>query len=415
MAVIRPFNALRPSKESAHLVASVPYDVVNREEAAEKAGNNPLSFLRISRAEIELPEDLDPYSEQVYKKAKENLSGIEKAAPLFMEDTPSFYLYRLIMEGRSQTGIAAVFSVEDYDNNIIMKHEKTRKVKEDDRTNHIITTGAQTGPVFLTYKDVDEVNKIVDTVTSKNKAEYDFTADDGISHTIWVVPAEYNQKIIDSIAGSEKLYIADGHHRAASAARARDAKRKDNKAHKGDEEYNYFLGVLFPASQLKILDYNRVILDLNGKSNEEFFNEIGEKFTVEKTGKTKPEERRSFCMYYKGEWYLLKIRDSVEASLSMSNSVSETLDVSILQDFLLNPVLGIDDQRTSKRIDFIGGIRGTKELERLVDSGKASVAFSLYPVSIDDLMKISDAGEIMPPKSTWFEPKLRDGLLSHII
>jgi uncharacterized protein (DUF1015 family) len=415
MAVIKPFNALRPSKESAHLVASVPYDVVNREEAKEKAENNSLSFLRISRAEIELPQNVNPYSKEVYAKAKENLEKIKKEAPLFAEKNHSFYLYRLIMDGRSQTGIAAVYSIEDYDNDVIMKHEKTRKEKEDDRTNHIITTGAQTGPVFLTYKDVDQINELVEKITSGIKPEYDFVASDGISHTIWVVPSEYNQLIIDSIAGSEKLYIADGHHRAASAARARDAKKSDNKNHKGDEEYNYFLGVLFPASQLKILDYNRVVLDLNGKTKDEFLNEVSEKFNLVKSEKSKPEERRTFGMYIDREWYLLKIRDSVEASLSMSKSVSETLDVSILQDFLLNPVLGIDDQRTSKRIDFIGGIRGTKELERLVDSGKTAVAFSLHPVSIEDLMKISDAGEIMPPKSTWFEPKLRDGLLTHLI
>jgi uncharacterized protein (DUF1015 family) len=415
MAVIKPFNALRPSKESAHLVASVPYDVVNRNEAREKADGNPFSFLRISRAEIELPQELNPYSTEVYAKAKENLERIKKEAPLFLESTPCFYLYRLIMDGRSQTGIAAVFSIEDYDNDIIMKHEKTRKEKEDDRTNHIITTGAQTGPVFLTYKDIKEINDVVELITQKNRPEYDFTADDGIQHTVWVVPSDHNSVIINSIKKSDRLYIADGHHRAASAARARDASRKENKNHRGDEEYNYFLGVLFPASQLKILDYNRVILDLNGKSKEAFLNEAEERFFIEKSGKKKPEERETFCMYLDGEWYHLKTRVGVEASLSMAKSVAETLDVSILQDFLLNPILGIDDQRTNKRIDFVGGIRGTDELERLVNSGKAAVAFSLYPVSIADLMRISDAGEIMPPKSTWFEPKLRDGLLTHLI
>jgi uncharacterized protein (DUF1015 family) len=415
MAIIRPFRALRPSREASQLVASVPYDVVNRDEAKEKAANNSLSFLRISRAEIELPADINPYSKDVYQKAKENLNRIVKEAPLYIEERPSFYLYRLIMDGRAQTGIAAVFSVEDYDKDIIMKHEKTRREKEDDRTNHIITTGAQTGPVFLTYKDVKEINIVVDKITADVQPEYDFTAEDGIRHTIWLVPSEYNRLITDSVGASEKLYIADGHHRAASAARARDARKNENKNHKGDEEYNYFLGVLFPASQLKILDYNRVVHDLNGKNKEEFLNEIRENFILEKCGRKSPEERRTFCMYLDGEWYLLKVRESVEASLSLSGSVAETLDVSILQDFLLNPVLGIDDPRTNKRIDFVGGIRGTKELERLVDTGKAAAAFSLHPVSIDDLMKISDAGEIMPPKSTWFEPKLRDGLLTHLI
>jgi len=415
MAVIRPFNALRPSKQSAHLVASVPYDVVNRTEAKERAGNNKLSFLRISRAEIELPENVNPYSPQVYQKAKENLDEIIKAAPLNVEESPAFYFYRLIMEGRAQTGIAAVFSVDDYDKNVILKHEKTRKEKEDDRTNHIITTGAQTGPVFLTYKDIPAINDIVNKVTTEIQPEYDFTAEDGIRHTIWIVPSEYNNSIINSIKDAKNLYIADGHHRAASAMRAREEKRKNNPGHKGDEEYNFFLAVLFPASQLKIMDYNRVVLDLNGNSREEFLKKIGEKFLVEKSAKKNPSEKRTFGMYLDKEWYTLKIRDSVAASLKLSKSVAETLDVSILQDFLLNPVLGIDDPRTNKRIDFVGGIRGTKELEKFVDSGKAAVAFTLFPVSIDDLMKISDAGEVMPPKSTWFEPKLRDGLLTHLI
>jgi uncharacterized protein (DUF1015 family) len=414
MAVIKPFNALRPSKESALLVASVPYDVVNREEAREKAGNNPYSFLKISRAEIDFPENVNPYSAEVYTRAKENLARITKEAPLYTEHTPHFYLYRLIMDGRAQTGIAAVFSIDDYDNNIILKHEKTRKEKEDDRTNHIVATGAQTGPVFLTYKDIPEINSMVETITS-HTPEYDFTAEDGIQHTIWIVPSEHNSRIIESVKGARNLYIADGHHRAASAARARDAKKKETKNFKGDEEYNYFLAVLFPASQLKILDYNRVVSDLNGLSKKDFLNKVEEKFIISKSGEKKPSGRRTYCMYLDGEWYTLSIRDSIEASLSMSKSVSETLDVSILQDFLLNPVLGIDDPRTNKRIDFVGGIRGTEELERLVNSGKAAVAFSLYPVSIDDLMKISDAGEIMPPKSTWFEPKLRDGLLTHLI
>ncbi len=415
MAVIRPFKALRPSKKSAQLVASVPYDVVNREEAKMKAGDNQLSFLRISRAEIELPDEVNAYTLPVYENARRNLERIKEKAPLVTEEKPSFYLYRLVMDGRPQTGIAAVFSIDDYENNIILKHEKTRREKEDDRTNHIITTGAQTGPVFLTYKDLPAVNKIVDHLILNLQPEYDFTAEDGIQHTVWIVPSEYNQQIIDAIKDSENLYIADGHHRAASAARARTAKRKDNADHTGTEEYNFFLAVLFPASQLKILDYNRVVEDLYGNSKEQLLEKIGEKFYVEKTVAKNPAEKRSFCMYIDKEWYTLKIRDAVAASLTMSGSVAETLDVSILQDFLLNPVLGIDDPRTNKRIDFVGGIRGTKELEKLVDSGKAAVAFSLYPVSIDDLMKISDSGEIMPPKSTWFEPKLRDGLLTHLI
>jgi uncharacterized protein (DUF1015 family) len=415
MSVIRPFKALRPSKESAHLVASVPYDVVNREEASELSKNNNLSFLRITRAEVELGKDINPYSDVVYKKAKENLERLKKSAPLTTDELPHFYLYRLIMDGREQTGIAATFSVDDYDNDVILKHEKTRKEKEDDRTNHIVTTEAQTGPVFLTYRGVNSVNNIVNETMEKVQPVYDFTASDGIKHTVWIVPDEHNQIIINEFGKIDKLYIADGHHRAKSASRAREVKRNQNPKHKGDEEYNFFIGVIFPAEQLKILPYNRVVLDLNGMSDNDYLNAVSEKFVVEKTFVKGPKQRRNFGMYFKGEWYSIKARDSVAASLSLSDSVGAGLDVSILQDFLLNPVLGIDDPRTNKRIDFIGGIRGTSELEKLVDAGKAAAAFSLYPVSVEDLMRISDAGEVMPPKSTWFEPKLRDGLLVHLI
>ncbi len=415
MAVIKPFNALRPSKENANLVASVPYDVVNREEAAELAKGNNLNFLRITRSEIELNDNVDAYSPDVYKKAKENLNRLKKAAPLITDDKPHFYIYRLIMDGRAQTGIAATFSVDDYDNNVILKHEKTRKVKEDDRTNHIVTTEAQTGAVFLTYRGTNGINEIVDKTIKSSQPEYDFKASDGVQHTVWILPDEQNQTIINEFKNIDKLYIADGHHRAASASRARKVKADKNPSHKGDEEYNYFIAVIFSAAQLKILPYNRVVHNLNELNEEEFLNQVNEKFEVKKTDTKEPGSRRNFGMYLKDQWYSLKARDSVTASLSLSDSIGSQLDVSILQDFLLNPILGIDDPRTSKNVDFIGGIRGTAELEKLVDSGKAVVAFSLYPVSVDDLMKISDAGEIMPPKSTWFEPKLRDGLLVHLI
>lgn len=415
MAVIRPFKALRPTKENAHLVASVPYDVVNREEAAQHTQGNPLSYLHITRSEIDLPDVKDVYSKEVYLKAKDNLKKITEDAPLKMDDKPRFYLYRLIMDGRSQTGICATFSVDDYDNDIILKHEKTRKVKEDDRTNHIITTEAQTGIVFLTYRCVKSVNELVDKTLNEVKPEYDFTAPDGIKHTVWVLPEEYNNIIVEEFKKVDKLYIADGHHRAKSASRAREEKMKANPRHNGNEEYNYFIAVLFPANQLRILPYNRVVLDLNGLSKADFMNSVAEKFIITPTTDKEPKTKNSFCMYLNKEWFLLSPRDSVFASLSLEKSVGEKLDVSILQNFLLNPVLGIDDPRTNNRIDFIGGIRGTKELERLVDSGKAAVAFSLYPVTLDDLMNISDAGEVMPPKSTWFEPKLRDGLLTHLI
>lgn len=415
MAVIKPFNALRPTKESAQKVASVPYDVVNRAEAKAYAENNSLSFLRISRSEIELPEKTDVYAKEVYQKAKESLERIKKEAPLIMEEKASLYLYRLIMDGRPQVGIAATFSVDDYDNDIILKHEKTRKVKEDDRTNHIITTEAQTGVVFLTYRGVDAVNKIVNKTMSDTEPLYDFTSVDEIRHTVWVIPEYFNQSVIDEIGKVDKLYIADGHHRAASASRARRVKQNNNPRHNGKEEYNFFIAVLFPAEQLKILPYNRVVFNLNGYGKGDFINLLSDKFVVEKTDSKEPVERRTFRMYFEKQWFSLTPRDSVLASLKLTNSVAETLDASILQDFLLNPILGIDDPRTNKNIDFIGGIRGTKELELLVDGGKAAVAFSLYPVSVDDLMSISDAGEVMPPKSTWFEPKLRDGLLAHLI
>jgi uncharacterized protein (DUF1015 family) len=415
MAVIRPFKALRPTKEKAQLVASVPYDVVNKEEARQFAEGNPLSYLHITRSEIDLPDGIDVYSKQVYLKAKENLNRIIKEAPLKIDDKPGFYLYRLIMDGRAQIGICATFSVDDYDNDVILKHEKTRKVKEDDRTNHIVTTEAQTGIVFLTYRGVKSVNEIVDKTIKETKPEYDFTAPDGIQHTVWIVPEKFNPNIISEFTNVKKLYIADGHHRAKSASRAREEKKKANPKHNGNEEYNYFVAVLFRADQLQILPYNRVVFELNGLSNDDFLNKVSEKFIVSPTTDKEPKTKNSFYIYLDKKWYYLKARDSVMASLTLAKSVGEKLDISILQNFLLQPVLGIEDQRTSDRIDFIGGIRGTKELEKLVDSGKAAVAFSVYPVSLNDLMNISDAGEIMPPKSTWFEPKLRDGLLTHLI
>jgi uncharacterized protein (DUF1015 family) len=415
MTVIRPFKALRPTKVKSQQVASVPYDVVNREEAAKFAEGNLLSYLHITRSEIDLPEVKDVYSKEVYLKAKENLNQIIEQAPLTVDEKPHFYLYRLIMDGRAQTGICATFSVDDYDNDVILKHEKTRKVKEDDRTNHIITTEAQTGVVFLTYRGVKTVNELVDKTIKNVTPEYDFTAPDGIQHTVWIMPNEYYEAIENEFAKIHKLYIADGHHRAKSASRAREDKMKANPHHNGSEEYNYFIAVLFPADQLKILPYNRVVFDLNGLSKADFMDSVADKFTITPTTDKEPKTKNTFSMYIDKEWFVLKPRDSVFASLSLEKSVGEKLDVSILQNFLLNPILGIDDPRTNTRIDFIGGIRGTKELEKLVDSGKAAVAFSLYPVGLDDLMNISDAGEVMPPKSTWFEPKLRDGLLTHLI
>lgn len=411
MAVIRPFKAIRPAKKVAHLVASVPYDVVNREEAAELVKDNPINFLRTTRSEIELPDSVNPYDSMVYKKAKENFQNLIENAPMVKDNDANLYVYHLTMGDQKQAGIAATFSVDDYDNDIIKKHEKTRKVKEDDRTNHITTTEAQTGAVFLTYKGREKVNELVDKTMGENEPVYNFTSPDGIIHKLWVMPKEFVKEVVDEIGKTDYLYIADGHHRAASAARARAVKRDGNSNHTGDEEYNFFLAVLFPAEQLKILPYNRVIHDLKGLSEEEFINKVKTNFDLEKTISPSPTETRSICMFLSGEWYLMKPNENVKRA----NDVGGNLDVSILQNYVLQPFLGIEDVRTDTNIDFIGGIRGTKELEKLVNSGKAKVAFSMYPVTVSDLIDISDAGETMPPKSTWFEPKLRDGLVVHTI
>lgn len=411
MAIIKPFKALRPERNVAHLVATPPYDVLSREEALELAEGNPISFLRVTRSEIELSPKVNPYSQEVYDLAKKNLETITEKAPLIQDQSDKFYLYQLVMGDQSQTGIAATFSVDDYDNNVILKHEKTRKEKEDDRTNHILTTSAQTGPVFLTYRDVLSINELVDKIKMEVAPIYDFIAKDGVMHRVWIVPEKYNQFIIDEIKKVDKIYIADGHHRAASASRVRAIKREQNPNHKGDEEYNYFLAVLFPASQLKILPYNRVVFSLNGMNEKEFLEKVKINFNVNEVDFSSPKEKKQICMYLNKKWYLLTPNQNVKEG----KTYGENLDVSILQNYLLQPYLGIEDPRTSKNIDFVGGIRGTKELERLVDSGKAAVAFSMFPVTIDDLMNISDAGEVMPPKSTWFEPKLRDGLLIHLI
>lgn len=411
MAVIRPFKALRPNSDVANQVASVPYDVVNREEAAALVKNNPINFLRTTRSEVELPDNVNPYDKSVYEKAKENFLKLVKEAPMVQDEKPNLYVYHLTMGNQKQAGIAATFSVDDYDNDIIKKHEKTRKVKEDDRTNHIITTEAQTGAVFLTYKGIDTVNNIIDKTMNETEPLYDFTTEDEIIHKVWIMQDEYIDIIINEIGKVNYLYIADGHHRAASAARARKVKRDANPNHTGEEEYNFFLAVLFPAEQLKILPYNRVVFDLKGMTESEFIEKIKTNFTIEDTVLTAPQSERSICMYMSDKWYLIKPNENVKNT----EDVGGNLDVSILQNYLLQPVLSIEDIRTDTNVDFIGGIRGTKELEKLVDSGKSKAAFSMYPVSVDDLIQISDAGETMPPKSTWFEPKLRDGLVVHTI
>ena len=409
MAVIRPFNALRPEASRAAQVAAVPYDVVNTEEARALASGNPFSFLRVSRPEIDLPDGTPIYSDEVYTQAVRNFQKLKNECPLEVEETPSLYLYRLIMGNHEQIGVVACCSVDEYDRDIIRKHERTRRDKEDDRTRHILVLRAQTGPVFLTYRGQTSIDSLVKEALDRNPPLYDFVANDDISHTIWRVP-NYDS-LVQAFADVPYLYIADGHHRAASASRARAEIKEHGFSFIGNEEYNFFQCVIFPDNQLQILPYNRIVRDLNGMSSDEFLARVREQFDVSDGGSPSPAARGNWSMYLNGRWYGLKLRDDS----SRPSGAVESLDVSILQDRLLDSILGIKDVRTDKRIDFVGGIRGTDELERLVNEGKAAVAFSMFATTIDDLLKVSDAGEIMPPKSTWFEPKLRDGLLSHEI
>jgi uncharacterized protein (DUF1015 family) len=407
VAVIRPFRALRP-RANAQQVASVPYDVVNTDEARALAEGNPLSFLHVSRPEIDLPPGTDLYSDAVYRKAVENFEKLIVTCPLEKEAEPSLYLYRLIMDEHEQTGIVAVCSVDEYDNNTIRKHERTRRDKEDDRTRHMLMLRAQTGPVFLTYRGRSDID---DQVSAGLGAEslYDLTAPDGVRHTIWRV--DDTDALVKSFESVPLLYIADGHHRAASASRARAELQQQSFAHTGKEDYNYFLTVIFPDSQMQILAYNRTVKDLNGMSKEAFLDSVSTQFSISENANPEPPKRGHWSMYLDGKWYGLQL--SPAATLP-AGTVAQ-LDVSVLQDRLLDPILGIKDVRTDKRVDFIGGLRGTKELERLVNEGKAAVAFSLFPTTVGELLMVSDANEIMPPKSTWFEPKLRDGLLIHTI
>jgi uncharacterized protein (DUF1015 family) len=408
VAVIRPFRALRPPADKAKLVASVPYDVVSTDEARAIAQDNSLSFLHVTRPEIDLPAGTDIYSDAVYRKAVENFEKLTTECPLEEEATPSFYLYRLIMGDHEQVGVVACCSVDEYDDNTIRKHERTRRDKEDDRTRHMVMLRAQTGVVFLTYRQRDDIDAQVTAAMSQDPL-YDLTADDGIRHTMWRI-AE-TDGLVESFGQVPLIYIADGHHRVASASRARAELKSGNFGHTGNEDYNFFLAVLFPDTQLQILAYNRVVKDLNGHSPDDFLKAIKSQFTVTEDANPSPEQRGRWSMYLEGKWYELQL--SPDSTLPVGNVA--LLDVSVLQDRLLDPILGIQDIRTDKRVDFVGGLRGTKELERLVDEGKAAVAFSLFPTNIADLIMVSDANEIMPPKSTWFEPKLRDGLLIHKI
>ncbi len=411
MAVFRPFKALRPTKNYASQVAALPYDVMNSDEAREMVKGNPYSFLHIDKAEIDLPEGTYLYSDDVYNKAKDTLNKFEADGIMVCDEKPCFYVYRQIMNGREQTGLVGCAWVDDYIENRIKKHELTRADKEADRIRHVDTCNANTGPIFLCYNGKNEISAIINKY-KQNEPEYDFITDDGIQNTVWVISSNADCEAL-SIALSYvgDFYIADGHHRCASAVNVAKMRREATPDYNGTEEFNFFLAVLFPADELEIMDYNRVVKDLNGNSADEFIKKISASFTVEKAscdGAYHPEEKHTFGMYLEGKWYKLTAK---EGTFDKENPV-EQLDVSILQKNLLTPILNIGDPRTDKRIDFIGGIRGLGELEKLVN-GECAVAFSMYPTTLEDLMSIADSNMIMPPKSTWFEPKLLSGLFVH--
>jgi uncharacterized protein (DUF1015 family) len=408
MALISAFRALRPAKDLASKVASLPYDVLNSAEARLVADKNPYSFLHITKAEIDLPEGTDIHSDKVYHKAADNLFIFKDQKILIQEEQPAYYIYELTMNGRKQTGLVCVSSVDDYEKDVIKKHELTRPEKELDRINHMRITGAQTGNVFLAYKSNGSLSRLISSWKETHETAYDFVAEDGIGHRVWVLHDPQTAQEITEIFHKQIpfTYIADGHHRAASAAKVRMSLGKD-----AGPDADYFLTTLFPSDELRIMDYNRVAKDLNGLSSAAFLEKVNKNFSVEKlTAAYKPERLHTFGMYLEGTWYFLEAKEN-----SFPNDPIGILDVSILQENILSAILGIQDPRTDNRVDFVGGIRGLKELEKRVDSGQMKVAFSLYPVSMDQLFDIADSGQIMPPKSTWFEPKLRDGLLTHLI
>jgi uncharacterized protein (DUF1015 family) len=409
MAHIKPFKALRPQAQLAKSVASRPYDVLSSAEAKIEAQGNPASFLHITKSEIDLPDSMDVHAQEVYNQAKSNLQASIQRDTLFRESKECYYIYQLIMNGRSQTGLVCVSSVDDYENDIIKKHEFTRPEKELDRINHIKTSGAQTGNVFLAYRNHPAIDAIIEKWKKSKSPGYDFTADDGIQHTIWIISDGDVCDQISSIFDKEIpcTYIADGHHRAASASKVRLA--LGNEATEGS---NYFLTTLFPANDLHIMDYNRVVKDLNGLSNKEFLKSLENNFIVSSEGSNpfKPATLHEIGMYLDHNWYKLVAKEG-----SFTNDPIGILDVTILQDNILSALLNINDPRTDTRVDFVGGIRGLAELEKRVDSGEMAAAFSIYPVSMNQLFDIADSGKVMPPKSTWFEPKLRDGLLTHLI
>ncbi len=412
MALIRPFSALRPAKEFAEDVISLPYDVMDRREALELAGDNPLSFLHICRSEIDLPHLEDPHHPQVYERARENMEAFVSKGILIREDCPALYIYRQTMHGRIQTGIAGCVSIDEYLEERIKKHELTRVEKELDRIHHFDACNANTEPVFLTYRHREDLKEIIGDWTTHHAPVYDFTASDSIGHALWVVnDPDTIHLIIECFQKIPALYIADGHHRSASAVKVGLKRREENPDFTGAEEFNFFMAVVFPDKDLGIYDYNRVIKDLNGMSEEEFIEKLDALFHVEKieNGPFRPDGKHVFSMYLGGAWYRLSARQAI-----LSDDIIRGLDVSILQDHVLAPLLGISDPRTDQRIDFVGGIRGLEELKRRVDFDMA-VAFAIYPVPMEDLLAVADQKEIMPPKSTWFEPKLGSGLLIHTL
>ncbi len=411
MAVIRPFQAYRPKKGLEDKIAALPYDVYNRAEACAAVKGNPLSFLNIDRAETQFDESVDTYADEVYEKAHELLWGMMEKGEFVQEDKPVYYIYELTMEGRVQTGIVACASVDDYQNQVIKKHENTRSDKELDRIRHVETCKAQTGPIFLAYRANDVLKEIIQR-TKQGQALYDFTTEDNITHRVWCISSEEDVQAIEhAFAKIGQIYIADGHHRCASAVKVGLKKREENPDYTGTEEFNYFLSVLFADEELMIMDYNRVVKDLNGLSEAEFMTRVSEIFEIVKTGKlcTKPSAKGEAAMLVGDTWYLLKIKEAYK-----NEHPVDGLDVAILQNHVLAPILGIGDPKTDKRIDFVGGIRGMEELERRVRTDCA-VAFAMYPTSIQELFAVADAGLLMPPKSTWFEPKLRSGLFIHTI
>lgn len=405
---LHPFDALRPPPELAATVAAVPYDVVNRAEAAELARDNPYSFLHVGRADIDLPDAIDPHDPRVYAKARESLDSLVARGVLIREGRPVLYLYRQIMSGRAQTGLVGCVHIDDYEHDVIRKHEKTRPDKEDDRTRHVLTLNAHAEPVFLTYRSRTEIEVLSEPVLGTAPL-FDFTAADGVRHTVWQITEA--EAWVEAFRDVPHVYVADGHHRSASAWRAGRERRAANPKHRGDEEYNWFLAVLFPADQLTILPYNRVVRDLAGSTATQVLHALRDVGRMAPADHPRPPRPGTFCVYLTDAWYRVEFD---EASIDRRDPIG-SLDVSLLQDRVLGPILGIGDPRTDQRIDFVGGIRGTGELERRVDSGEMAIAFSLYPTTVDQLMAVADAGAVMPPKSTWFEPKLRSGLFVHTL